>query len=176
MRLQIIYKYKDDLALNNLQWLICHKIQLNQTKQNRSSMISCFTFIRSPELEPHHQMLLCVIPRIPTFWSRGILTPPRKAFSRRVLNATVRAIYCWINCINFVPSSNYRIEIIIIIIIIIIKSCWKHEVPWLSLSLSPSLSSIAPSRSSRLHPMSAEPMYVSPCTSANTGVPMWRSP
>ena len=24
--------YKEDLALNNLQWLICHKTQLNQTK------------------------------------------------------------------------------------------------------------------------------------------------
>ena len=26
----LIYMYKEDLALNNLQWLICHKIQLNQ--------------------------------------------------------------------------------------------------------------------------------------------------
>ena len=25
-----VYTYKDDLALNNLQWLICHKTQLNQ--------------------------------------------------------------------------------------------------------------------------------------------------
>ena len=24
--------YKEDLALNNLQWLICHKTQPNQTK------------------------------------------------------------------------------------------------------------------------------------------------
>ena len=24
--------YKDDLALNNLQWLICHKTRRNQTK------------------------------------------------------------------------------------------------------------------------------------------------
>ena len=23
----LIYKYKENLALNNLQWLICHKIQ-----------------------------------------------------------------------------------------------------------------------------------------------------
>ena len=33
IRLQIIYlvhKYKQDLALNNLQWLICHKTQPNQ--------------------------------------------------------------------------------------------------------------------------------------------------
>ena len=31
MRLQIIYNtYKEDLALNNLKWLICHKTQLNQ--------------------------------------------------------------------------------------------------------------------------------------------------
>ena len=26
----LIYMYKDDLALNNLQWLICHKTQTNQ--------------------------------------------------------------------------------------------------------------------------------------------------
>ena len=25
-----IYMYKEDLALNNLQWLICHKTQPNQ--------------------------------------------------------------------------------------------------------------------------------------------------
>ena len=28
----LIYMYKEDLALINLQWLICHKIQPNQTK------------------------------------------------------------------------------------------------------------------------------------------------
>ena len=27
-----IYMYKEDLALNNLQWLICHKTQPNQTE------------------------------------------------------------------------------------------------------------------------------------------------
>ena len=27
----LIYMYKEDLALNNLQWLICHKTQPNQT-------------------------------------------------------------------------------------------------------------------------------------------------
>ena len=26
----LIHIYKDDFALNNLQWLICHKSQLNQ--------------------------------------------------------------------------------------------------------------------------------------------------
>ena len=26
----LIYMYKKDLALNNLQWLICHKTKLNQ--------------------------------------------------------------------------------------------------------------------------------------------------
>ena len=26
----LIYVYKEDLALNNLQWLICHKTQPNQ--------------------------------------------------------------------------------------------------------------------------------------------------
>ena len=28
----VIYRYKKDLALNNLQWLICHKTKPNQTK------------------------------------------------------------------------------------------------------------------------------------------------
>ena len=26
----LMYMYKEDLALNNLQWLICHKAQPNQ--------------------------------------------------------------------------------------------------------------------------------------------------
>ena len=26
----LLYMYKEDLALNNLQWLICHKTQPNQ--------------------------------------------------------------------------------------------------------------------------------------------------
>ena len=30
--------YKEDLALNNLQWLICHKTQPNQTKQSLLNM------------------------------------------------------------------------------------------------------------------------------------------
>ena len=28
----LIYMYKEDVALNNLQWLICHKTKPNQTK------------------------------------------------------------------------------------------------------------------------------------------------
>ena len=32
--------YKEDLALNNLQWLICHKTQPNQTISNVSKLIS----------------------------------------------------------------------------------------------------------------------------------------
>ena len=28
--IDLIYMYKEDLALNNLQWLICHKTQPNQ--------------------------------------------------------------------------------------------------------------------------------------------------
>ena len=31
----LIYLYKKDLALNNLQWLICHKTQPNQTQPNQ---------------------------------------------------------------------------------------------------------------------------------------------
>ena len=30
-RLQVIYIYRQYLSLNNLQWLICHKTQTNQT-------------------------------------------------------------------------------------------------------------------------------------------------
>ena len=35
----LIYIYKEDLALNNLQWLTCHKTKRNQTKPN----IFCLT-------------------------------------------------------------------------------------------------------------------------------------
>ena len=28
----LIYMYKKDLALNNLQWVICHKTKQNQSK------------------------------------------------------------------------------------------------------------------------------------------------
>ena len=33
----LIYMYKKDLALNNLQWLICHKTQLDKTKNPNSA-------------------------------------------------------------------------------------------------------------------------------------------
>ena len=32
----LIYMYKEDLALKNLLWLICHKIQPNPTKPNQT--------------------------------------------------------------------------------------------------------------------------------------------
>ena len=35
--------YKQDLALTNLQWLICHKIKLNKTK-NVNINIQCTQF------------------------------------------------------------------------------------------------------------------------------------
>ena len=36
MRFQIIYcVYKEDLALNNLRWFICHKTKSNQTNDWR---------------------------------------------------------------------------------------------------------------------------------------------
>ena len=31
-----VYMYKENLALNNTQWLICYQTQLNQTKSNDS--------------------------------------------------------------------------------------------------------------------------------------------
>ena len=33
-----IYIYKEGLALNNLQWLICHKTKPNQTKSNQTKL------------------------------------------------------------------------------------------------------------------------------------------
>ena len=36
----LIYKYTEDLALNNLQWLICHK---TQTKPNHIYLIYKYT-------------------------------------------------------------------------------------------------------------------------------------
>ena len=38
--IHLIYMYKEDLALNNLQWLICHKTQPNQTKPNTNNFQS----------------------------------------------------------------------------------------------------------------------------------------
>ena len=43
----LIYMYKVDLALNNLQWLICHKTQSNQI----------ITFIRSISVQINIQDL-----------------------------------------------------------------------------------------------------------------------
>ena len=36
--------YRDDLALNNLKWLICHKTKPNQTNPNIRIFI-CFVFL-----------------------------------------------------------------------------------------------------------------------------------
>ena len=35
----LIYMYKEDLALNILQWLMCHQTQPNQTKPNHIYLI-----------------------------------------------------------------------------------------------------------------------------------------
>ena len=35
----LIYMYKKNLTLNNLQWLVCHKTQPNQTKPNLFSFV-----------------------------------------------------------------------------------------------------------------------------------------
>ena len=34
MYIYLMYIYKEDLALNNQQWLICYKSKANQTKSN----------------------------------------------------------------------------------------------------------------------------------------------
>ena len=38
--MDLIYIYKDNLALNNLKWLICHKTKINQMKPN----VSCYHY------------------------------------------------------------------------------------------------------------------------------------
>ncbi len=39
-RAPVIYMYKEDLALNNLKWLICHRTQpTNQPTKNQSTKI-----------------------------------------------------------------------------------------------------------------------------------------
>ena len=43
----MIYMYTVDLALNNLQWLICHKTQPNPTKPNFESVNCCIKTILS---------------------------------------------------------------------------------------------------------------------------------
>ena len=37
-----IYMYKEDFVLNDLQALICHKIQTNKTKQNKTKVTVLF--------------------------------------------------------------------------------------------------------------------------------------
>ena len=39
--------YKQDLALNKLQWLICHKTKLNETKPNQTTPIFSEIFEQS---------------------------------------------------------------------------------------------------------------------------------
>ena len=41
----LIYTYKDDSALNNLQWLKCHKTKPNQTKTNLKDHLSLLEII-----------------------------------------------------------------------------------------------------------------------------------
>ena len=38
----LIYMYKEDLALNNLQWLICHKNQTNLSLLTTASVLILF--------------------------------------------------------------------------------------------------------------------------------------
>ena len=49
--------YKEDLALNNLQWLVCHKTQLKK-KLNHLSYGICQSHQKSPSLVPvlHHHL------------------------------------------------------------------------------------------------------------------------
>ena len=53
--------YKEDLALNNLQWLICHDTKPNQTK---FAKIDCFSllYVRNEKLKKKRKKLdiLCL--------------------------------------------------------------------------------------------------------------------
>ena len=40
----LIHMYKEDLALNNLQWLICHKTKSNQTNLQYISLSFSFLY------------------------------------------------------------------------------------------------------------------------------------
>ena len=76
--------YKEDLALNNLQWLICHK---TPTKPNHIYLLFMYKedlalnnlqwilyIPKSPEPELEHQMQFSVILRTSLFW-RKLLNP-----------------------------------------------------------------------------------------------------
>ena len=65
--------YKEDLALNNLQWLICHKTRQNQTK--------------SPKLAPQHLMQFNLISKRVHFLRKGVL-PLYRGYSRHILSPT----------------------------------------------------------------------------------------
>ena len=63
-----------DLALNNLQWYICHKTQPNQPTNppirmdlEVMTLKGYSTHPRSPEMQPNHHMQFRDIPRTP-FW------------------------------------------------------------------------------------------------------------
>ena len=45
----LIYMYKKDLVLNNLQWLICHKTKPNQTKPNENLLFIIYKQLYSFE-------------------------------------------------------------------------------------------------------------------------------
>ena len=47
--------YKEDMALNNLQWLICHKTKPNQTKPNHIYLI----YMYKEDLAFNLQWLIC---------------------------------------------------------------------------------------------------------------------
>ena len=61
----LIHKNKKDLALNNLEWLICQKTQSNLVRVDLEiqAMKGYSTFLKASGLEPHHQMQFCVISR-----------------------------------------------------------------------------------------------------------------
>ena len=45
--LYLIYMYQEDLALNNPQWLICHKIKPNETNHSQFSLKISFLIFSS---------------------------------------------------------------------------------------------------------------------------------
>ena len=72
----LIYIYKKDLALNNLQWLICHETKSNQTNPEKSDrQLLCSFLIISPFILPN---LFFKVPFFPFFKKKDPLKKHKK--------------------------------------------------------------------------------------------------
>ena len=116
---------KMDLALNNQQRLICHKTQaiLNLPLFHMATQQRSYDDIISPvddffdQWDPTRKEKVCGSQwRLP--WKINLI---------------------WSHSIKSILVKPWTFLLIFVYIIIIINSSWWHRVPWLSLSLSPSI-------------------------------------